>query len=76
MTKSNLNSWLKDNSWNLLLTTVGIIMAFTVANMRINAMETKVAEYPSYDYFELKFQTVEKNIAELKTTLNAHMGIK
>ena len=59
-------SWLKENSWNLLLTLVGIVAAFTIANYRINAVEAKVAEYPSYDYFELKFKNTDDSITALK----------
>ena len=64
--KQPIESWLKDNSWNLIVTVAGIIVAFTILNYRINAMEVKLAEYPSQDYFELRFKNLDKNIEELK----------
>ena len=76
MKQKPIESWMKQNSWNLLVTIVSIIIAFTIAQQRINALEIKVDQYPSYDYFELKFNTLEKNIEELKNTLNGHMGIQ
>jgi len=81
--KQPIESWLKDNSWNLIVTVSGIIIAFTVLNYRINAMEAKLAEYPSQDYFELRFKQIDVSIQELKvgqelitTKLSAHVEVK
>jgi len=65
MPKQELESWLKNNTWNLVITFAGIIAAFALANYRINAMEMTIAKYPSQDYFELKFKTIDKSIQDL-----------
>jgi hypothetical protein len=74
--QNNLNSWLKINSWNLILTFAGIVASFAIANYRINTVEAKISEYPSYDYFELKFNTIDKSLNDLTTKLETHINIK
>jgi hypothetical protein len=61
-----IESWLKDNSWNLLVTFVAIIIAWTLFNSRLQAVEASISQYPSYDYFELRFKQIESSIQELK----------
>jgi hypothetical protein len=83
MTKQNVNSWLRTNLWNLIITAGIIIVAFTTLQIKVAAMaseleqlENIVAEYPSKDYFELKFKTLDKQIDNIQTTLNSHIGIE
>jgi hypothetical protein len=71
--KSPINDWLKQNSWNLLITFMGIVVAWTLFNARLNAVEAKMNEFPSYDYFELKFKVIDTAINEVKTQLKEHM---
>ena len=65
MPKQELESWLKNNTWNLVVTFAAVITAFALANYRINAMEVQIAKYPSQDYFELKFKTIDQAIQDL-----------
>ena len=62
MKSNGTKKWITDNLWNLILTAIGIAMAFAILNYRVNAMEQKLATYPSYDYFELKFQTIDEKM--------------
>ena len=66
MPKQELESWLKNNTWNLVVTFAAVITAFALANYRINAMEVQIAKYPSQDYFELKFKTIDQATQDLK----------
>lgn len=74
----NLKTWLIDNSWNLIVTVVAIIVAFTYLKVevisntdKIGALENKVATYPSEDYFTLKFKTIDDNINTANSNVNA-----
>ena len=69
MKSNGTKKWITDNLWNLILTAIGIAMAFAILNYRVNAMEQKLATYPSYDYFELKFQTIDEKMDILTTTI-------
>ncbi|MCL5018878.1 MAG: hypothetical protein M1426_00140 [Patescibacteria group bacterium] len=78
--KNGVAGWLKDNLWNLIITFVAIIIAFVTMQARITAVELKeeqlskkVAEYPSQDFFNLKFQTIESNLNEIKQDLKEHL---
>jgi hypothetical protein len=76
MSRKPIESWLKAQSWNLIITAIGAIMALTIANQKINAMEKKIDQYPSYDYFQLKFDTIEKSLSEVKVKLDEHIRTK
>ena len=75
-----INDWFKQNSWNLLVTGVTITLAFSMLSFRVKAVEDKVKDYPSQDWFELKFQTIEDNMNELKNAnkviLKEHLDLK
>lgn len=75
MTKQSpdIKSWINQNLWNMLITLVGIVVAFVTLQaqvIRISAaqiaMEEKIAKYPSEDWFKLKFETIEKKQDEIK----------
>lgn len=59
-----MNEWLKENAWNIIVTAVGITLAYATLNARVLAVEEKVGQYPSQDYFDLKFQTIEQDVAD------------
>jgi chaperonin cofactor prefoldin len=89
-TQDNMQNWLKNNWWNLLLTIVGIVIAFTVLQgkvasieAQVNVLEKKVATYPSQEYFDLRFKTIEQGqqdlkqqITEVKSDLKQHLNDK
>ena len=61
-----MQTWLKENVWNILITGISIVTTFTLINYRLSLVEAKVASYPSQDYFELRFETIDNSIKELK----------
>jgi hypothetical protein len=76
MTKNNhdniLRTWLADNSWNLIVTAVLIVLAFATLKSNVQALTVKVDsvqnqvnKYPSEQYFNLKFQTQDEKLVEL-----------
>jgi len=76
-----LSSWFKENAWNLLITLVAIISAFTIFKTRLEAVENKVSQYPSQDWFELRFQNIDDNfgimgtdLKELRDDFKVHIG--
>ena len=60
------NTWLKDNAWNLIATAIGMIAIASVLLYRVDALELKIARYPSQDWFELKFDTIDKKFVEVQ----------
>ena len=62
-------NWLKDNLWNLVVTTVSIIAVATLLNYRVQELEAKFNDYPSKDWFELKFENIDGNILEIKNCI-------
>jgi hypothetical protein len=94
MTKNNhdniLRTWLADNSWNLIVTAVLIVLAFATLKSNVQALTVKVDsvqnqvnKYPSEQYFNLKFQTQDEKLVELgkkidsvQATLSNHLQEK
>jgi len=75
MTKQNgVQNWLKQNAWNLLITGVAVIAAATLLNYRITKAEEKIATYPSREYFDLRFDTIEQNLNDVKVELRNHIN--
>jgi len=71
--KESLESWVRGNMWNLLVTIVMIVSASSLLMYRVDAVEKKIASYPSYDYFELKFRTLDVQLKELNDKLEFHI---
>ena len=79
MTKPNgVINILKQNLWPLIVVIAGWLVGFALLQTRVSALEVKVAEYPSQDYFSLKFQNIDdklidlqKQISELKVEVRA-----
>ena len=75
MTKQpNLQSWLSSNAWNLIITLAGVIVAFCLMQYRVDAneikiqkLDDKISAYPSKDYFDLKFKTIDEKFVELQS---------
>ena len=79
-TQNGVNSWLRTNLWNLIITTIAIIIAFVTLSSRVTALEieqaqfqTRLTQYPSEDYFDLKFKTIEASLSEVKADLKQHI---
>jgi len=72
-----LISWLRNNLWNILTVAVAIIIgwAYLQSAVRVNAqaisqLERRIDAYPSEEYFELKFQTIDNSIRDVRKDLN------
>jgi hypothetical protein len=70
---NGIKQWLIDNSWVLLVMLFSVAVAFTnlKAAVRANASDIRhnteaIAGYPSEDWFNLKFETIEKQIRDLE----------
>lgn len=66
---SGLQAWLKANAWGILIAIVSISIAWGLLSAKVSAIEEKVSEYPSLEYFEFRFDTIEDDIGELKDVI-------
>lgn len=76
---SNSNSrglarWLRDNSWNLIITAWMVGTAILYSQFRISAvekaqaqLEKNLGEYPSVDYFNEKFKNIDDKFTEMNS---------
>jgi len=62
-----------NNSWNLLITIIAVVISFTVLKVKVDAnterigeVDAKIEEYPSVEYFEEKFTNQEKTLSDFK----------
>jgi hypothetical protein len=69
--QTDLLGWLRQN-WVLIVFIGTLIATWSSLNYRVDAMEAKIATYPSQDYFDLRFQTIEKDLVNLGKVLNEH----
>lgn len=72
-TKSPFMSWLGQNAWPITISILGILGMGLVglAKIEANAQEIRelkevVAEYPSRDWFSLKFQNIDARFDNLE----------
>jgi len=64
MAKQNItiDSFFKNHLLQIIILTIGVIVAFNTMNHRVSALENKVAEYPEQRWFELKFEMINDAI--------------
>jgi hypothetical protein len=65
--------WLRKN-WFLIIFIGGLVANSAVQAFKVNAMEAKLSTYPSEDYFDLKFQTLERDISNIGVLLKDHIN--
>ncbi len=70
---NGIKKWVVDNSWVLLvmLFSLGVLYAEVKGDITVNAQgvsENKetIAEYPSEDWFNLKFQNIDERFDNLE----------
>lgn len=63
---SGLQIWLKTNAWGIFIAIVSISIAWGLLSARVSAIEIKVAEYPSQDWFKLKFENIDERFDNLE----------
>ncbi len=70
MAKNNgLHQWFKQNLWPFIAVVIGAIITFAILQQRVSALENKLSEYPSQDYFELKFQVIDQRLESIENKL-------
>ncbi len=68
-TSNQFVDWFKANILTLAIMLAGMLIAWGSLNARVNAMENKVALYPSEDFFTLKFQTIDDKLSDIQISL-------
>jgi hypothetical protein len=69
---NKLTNWFFNNSWSMIVAGVAITLSFAYLVSRVEALEKKVEPFPSYDYFELKFNTIQDQVEEVKLSIKEH----
>lgn len=72
--QNGLIAWLKQNAWALIIFFGSLIIIWTTLNYKVNAMEAKLNTYPSEDYFNLKFQQIDKDLSNFGVLLQNHIN--
>ena len=72
---------IRSNMWQIIVLLVGGIVIFSTvrADVTTNAVEIEElkkfqAEYPSQDWFELKFDNIDEKIAGLEKKIDNNLG--
>lgn len=56
----------KKNAWAIALLIVGWIVGFALLQQQVTALEEKVSQYPSQDWFQLKFENIDERFDSLE----------
>ena len=67
-----MQDWLKQNGLQLAIIAAATILAWGTFNVRLNNIEAKVSQYPSQDWFTLKFENISDRMDELEESLDNH----
>ena len=71
MTKTNgTTRFVKENAWAIVLLLMGWAVGFALLQQQVTILASQVAEYPSADYFDLKFNNIEEKLIILEMKLN------
>ncbi len=61
---------LRENAWAIILIVVGWLVGFALLQQQVSVLAKQVAEYPSQDWFELKFQNIDTRLESLESKLS------
>ena len=53
-----------------MLVLVSWIVGFALLQQQVNALDKKVSQYPSEDWFRLKFETIDESFTEINKRLD------
>lgn len=74
---NTMNEFMKSNAITILVLIGGMAIAWGALNARVmsveaqeKALEANVAQYPSKDYFSLKFSDIDTKLSSLELQLN------
>ena len=73
MMNNEIQKRLKDNLWNLLVTIFMIGVTYGLLRGQVNAMQIKLDTYPSEEYFNLRFETLERDVRSFSGKLDRYM---
>jgi uncharacterized lipoprotein YddW (UPF0748 family) len=87
---NKFKTWLSNNAITLIIIYTGIIIGYAALKVQViatatevQAIQERVDTYPSEQYFELKFKTLEDNqnkmdetLKEVQASLNKHLQEK
>ena len=65
-----MQDWLKNNGLQLAIMAAGMLLAWAALNARVSVVESKVSEYPSQDWFDLKFEEVGKRFDRIEEAVD------
>ena len=65
--------WLKKNLLQIAIIVISIAMGWAVLSARVAAIEKQIEQYPSADYFDLKFEQLDKSIKENHDSILEHL---
>ena len=72
MTKTNgLHGWFKQNLYAFIVLVGGALIVLGIFHQRVSALEKKIANYPSQDWFELKFQNIDDRFDSWEKSSNS-----
>jgi len=66
--------WLKNNAITLAILFVSMIIAWATLNAKVDALAKKVDQYPSEDWFDLKFNTIDESIRKVGEKIDTHIN--
>lgn len=72
----NLKDFLIKNAWGIISVLVVMITFYSLTNYRLTKAEERLNAYPSEDYFDLKFKTIDQKLIELNDAIVDHINQK
>ena len=70
--QNGLLRFLEQNAWGLIIALIALVSFYTLTNYRLAQAEQRMSEYPSMDYFELKFSVIDKQLDDLDRKITLH----
>jgi predicted negative regulator of RcsB-dependent stress response len=70
---NGIKKWFGNNLIAIVAYIIAVVVGWTMLNMRVAAIEAKVAQYPSKDWFELKFETIDQKLKDIDVKVQKHM---
>lgn len=71
--ENGLTQFIKQNAWGIIGVLAIAITFYSLTNYRLTQAEEKLSHYPSEDYFQLKFQTIDEKLDNLNDKITAHI---
>ena len=73
----NMNEFIRNNAWQIIVASAVFIWGYSMLNAKqqadaqaITVLQARMAQYPSADYFNLKFQDLTDKLTEQTSQLS------